>query len=511
VETSVTRDLLALSQRYALELSKMIADMEDADRSVGFNIELAAAELLLEPEAEVPAALRDSVATVVREGLDRTTLALRDVRETADAWLPDIETQIRAAVLDDLETLRVDLSDGRVAKVDAAMRSARPSLPAAVRPATVAARVRRFVRDRVDAEALESMRRTLGLRPVSDDHVAPQRFVPPVPTVSIPLVYRRLFSERALDAGELLSGRLAHADRVRDALQETGSSLRSVVITGPDGAGQLAVVRAALRALKLRGVHRIDLTEPVAADDVPGWFDRGVNGHVYVITGLRYLFRMSPGGFAPLVRLLDHIVDDRGRNAWILVADDTTWSFACEFSPLTHAFPSVVHLEPLDADTLEQAVRARHKMSGFSLRFSHVPLDADPRVQQALERVWFRDFHQQVGGVARDAMQLWLAAIVEVDATAERVVLGEVPQLPTLAMRHVTDLTAATLRAAVRQGWMDVDTCTTLFGEDTSTASARLAHLEHWGLLVRRGDTWQFPPHLRRSLQQVLRERGWTT
>ena len=64
----------------------------------------------------------------------------------------------------------------------------------------------------------------------------------------LPLVYRRLFSDRALEAGDLLSGRETEFDTALDTLRgRSGASYRSVALVGPQGVGKRAIVAALSR------------------------------------------------------------------------------------------------------------------------------------------------------------------------------------------------------------------------------------------------------------------------
>ncbi|MCB9664921.1 MAG: hypothetical protein H6732_12470 [Alphaproteobacteria bacterium] len=510
IETAITRDLLALTQRYGVELGRAIGAIEELDRTVGFNVELAAAEVALAGDGPVGAESRRVARALALEGIARARQELTEAVHAAQPWYDEVERQVQAAVLGDLDDLRVRIADGRFAElVEEAPRTRGAREADAAARVGVVQRATRALRDGLGETGLARAREALGLPvPEGDAGLTPARFAPLVPAAALPLPYRRLFSEQALEAGELLGGRHTQADRVREAVEEReGAQLRSVAVVGPGGAGQAAVIRAALRALRVRGIRRHDLDRAPTPAEVDAWFDRQAHGVVHVVTGLSWLYTLRPGGFEPLRRFVDGVLGDGGRNAWILEADELVWVFASAAAPLARAFPTVVRIEPLEVDELREAMLARHAMSELDLRFTEAGAG---RARARYERSWFRDFHAACGGVARDAMQLWLAAIVEVDPARRQVHMGPVPAGPDAAMRHVTDRSALALQVAARQGYLDEDTWSRVFQEPPLEARAQLAHLSHWGLLRADGDRFVLPAHLRRALAELARARGWT-
>ncbi len=516
IETAVTRDLLATTQRYATKIDRLTEVVADVERVVGFHIELALAELT--PATGVPLTdeERRMLEDVVVQGIDRERGQLRALRTDAEAWYADVADRFRHAVLDELRRLRLLVADGRLDEVADGL--GQPEEVEASLRDRAAARIRAGIealQRALNDDRLRQWADDLGVpRPASADvALSPALFAPARTAPELPLAYRRLFSDLALDAGDLMRGRQVLAESVRAALVERpGATLRTAAVVGPAGAGQRSVVRAALRALRARGLQRHDLSAPARAEEVARWFDRTQVGHVHVVTGFHHLLHLGPGAGDALRAFVAGIIDDEGRNAWLVEADELSWELASDLVALPRAFPRVARLDPLAPAELEAAVRARHAMSGYALEFAELEEVNDPRRVARYERAWFAAFHAATGGVARDALQLWLAAIDEIDTPGKRVVLGPVPRVPTAAMMaHVSDDTTLVLLAAARQGRLDVPTLSHLFGDAPADAAALLANLTHWGLLRRTGDTWEVPPHIARPLFARLAGRAWTT
>ena len=72
--------------------------------------------------------------------------------------------------------------------------------------------------------------------------------------------------------------------------------------------------------------------------DLPRWFER------------------APGGMAPLEILVRGIIEDDGRNAFVVAADRAVWRFVARASGLRDAMGTVVDLGPLPVEALEQAI-----------------------------------------------------------------------------------------------------------------------------------------------------------
>lgn len=512
VEQSVTRDLVALTQRYALELDRVSQVIQDLDRAVHFSAELAVAELAELADAPAPAELRREARDLVRDGIGARREALHGLQGEAEGWFAVVETEVRRAVLDDLRELRMQVADGHFLDLGLARRtdSATTGPAEEATPDEAHDAVDQALRRPTRLPGPDRLRVLLGLplpRPTLDA-MDPSGFAAPRAENPVPLAYRRLFSDQALEAGELLGGREAQADRVREALDPDGPGhLRAVAVLGPDGAGQPAIVRAALRSLRTRGVHRHDLDASTSADEVRSWFESTGRGHVHVVSGLRHLLGTRPGAFEPVRALVDGVVRDGGHNGWVLVTDDDVFELATAATALERAFPAKVRIAPLSPADLRRALLARHAMSALRLRFADQP--ADPRARARFETRWFQDFHEASGGIARDALHLWLAAVQRVDPSAREVVLGPVPDIATGPMRHVTDDALLLLRVTLAHGQVDALAVADLFGLDPGEAAAWLVHLVHWGVLEAEDGQHRVPVHLQRALLQRLEERGW--
>ncbi len=520
IETQVTRDLIKLARGMVPDVQRVAGALDELGRVVAFNVELAASELDVLHSEPVPDETRMLVRDMVVGALRRNLLRLNPLLEDAEQWPETVRAELRAAVLDDLEALRATIVDGRASEVRLRLRAAagrrlREASRISGQLQGVRAELARVTAAIIGAERLDAARVALGLPDTRRAAMADtERFAPPQSRAEIPLVYRRLFSEQALEVGDLLTGRHSELARCRAALA-VGSRLRAVAVIGVNGVGKGAVVNALARTTEAKRVHRIELTRPTSVQEVATWFDHPDGGHLTVIQGVRWLVAARPGGLDPIRRLVDGVLADGGRNAWVIAADRAVWRHVERIVPLADSFPEVIVLDPLTRDELESAILARHAMSGYELNFSedldwrHLLSRGRAQAPERRRARWFDQLHRATGGVVNDALRLWMAAILKVDDAKGSVVSGPVPRTPDQDIEALPDDTLLTLRQICTHGWTDPTLHAAQFRVSSRDAAAHLAHLEHNRLVEQTEGVYRVAEHLQGAVQRVLARRGW--
>lgn len=530
VETSVAPKLLATSRAMASNVQPFASSLQELERLLAFNVELAQGELEFVQDEEVPSATRDLLREMITGALERNLGTIEGHRAKTIEWAPALGTQLRTAMLGGIEELRGQLLDGSIsqARIDAMRRAAvgrrlmhrAEQLPGAL--ASARAQVVRALRNVLGDERLDSLRESLGLpRPKESDAPLATSFALVKPRAQLPLVYRRLFAADALEASDVLTGRESEIARARAVLSgNTPGRLRAVALVGMDGVGKSALSSAIVRTLGWKNVKRVAFSRPATVEDVDRVLrDRG-EGALVVLDGLHWLIATRPGGFAPLRRLVESIVEDDGKSGWLVHADMLVWQYASQAAPLEDAFPEVVRLRPLDPSELESAVLARHALSGYGLnieapgrsQFERLIARQASRVRRPYE-AYFRTLHEASGGLVRDALRLWLASIEKVDDATDFVHVGPVPTAPVVALRRLPQSLLVQLYQIARQGWMNAEVHAWLFRTDPTTAEAQLANLAHLGLVDHDGEerVYRIAVHLRGAVVRALQERRWLT
>jgi hypothetical protein len=476
----------------------------------------------------------ETVSTETRELLSQILFgAFERAQEIVEArkgesvdWAPIFGGELREAVLGgvrELETqlLGEDLTNERIALLRRRAAGQRLTRQAEALPSMLArARelAKRTIRGVLGNARIESWRRSLGL-PRSARDTTPSAFAHPQPLTEIPLVYRRLFAARTVESADILTGREKAIAQARRVLRgKTPGPLRSVILVGPDGVGKGALARAIVRTRAFKHVRHLTLDGPATVEDVDAWFSEGTTGQLFVIANFRYLLAMRAGGFAPLRRFVEGVVADRGRNAWLVHADELVWRVATQAAAVAEAFPNVVEVPPLGPRDLEAAVLARHGLSGYGLSFEHrsegsglddLFVRAAVKIRRPYES-YFRALHDACGGLVRDALSLWLSSIDEVNERADYVHVGSLPASVEPSLDALPEDVLLNLLQVARQGWMNADVQAHVYRVERVDAEAQLARLSNMGLLEREvGDAYAIPAHLRGPVNRVLRARGW--
>lgn len=374
------------------------------------------------------------------------------------------------------------------------------------------ARLRRWMGD----ERIHRLRRWLGLFPAKPPPWNPALVAPPSPDSALPLVYGRLFASQAHWAAELVQANEDLVAQARAGLTRgAAGQLRCVAVVGVEGSGRASLLTAIQRADRWKKVIRLAFNEPLDAAALEMMLAEITQEQLVVVSGLHWAYCARPGGGRPLTALMEAILHDAGRNAWLVEMDQLSFSQLSERSVMREVFGTVVRLGPLSPAELARAVLGRHQLSGHQLCFEdrgqREACEADPRVKPGpLQTQYFKALHTASGGFLRTALSMWVASVREVDEEGGQVVVGAVPQAPTQALRKLSEEDVLLLFQIARHGWMDADTFASLYRRSVTQGSAALGRMVGMGLLERNGKCRvRIRPHLRSGLVAVFQERGW--
>ena len=535
-EGTIAPELAHVTQIVASQLHPLVTSLQELSRLIDLKLDLAVAELDAVLDEPIHADTKKVLQELLVAGFQRNEELLAAHTQAAAGWGPTVDEGLRQHTLRGLTALRRKLVHGGLSqlRIDVMRRKAAgrrlirraeelPSLleqiRVAIRTSTVAV---------VGEERLERWWRRIGLPGGVQTTPTPLDFQRPSAQLDLPLVYRRLFSAEALDLRAL---RIQEIARARNALVEAGRAgksagrgqraprdggLRTVAFVGPEGVGKGAMLQAAVRASGLRSVKRIHIDKPVDRDQVDEWLAELQPGQLVVVSGFHWMLSLAPGGFEPLRRFLDGILNDRGQCAFVMSADEVVWNMAKQVVPLASVFAEVIPIAPLSSDELEAVVMSRHRLSGAGVEFERqVP-------QSALEELvvkgagqlrrpyqaFFRSLHDVSGGFVREAFALWLVSINRMGR--DFVHMGTLPPAPERALRRLPEDVLLQLVQLARQGWGCPASFAALYRVRSEDAKALLVRLSRLGLVVREDDNhYTIAPHLRGAVFRTLRERGW--
>ena len=523
IDSRVAPKLLASRRELAERVQPLANLLQELERVVAFNVELATAELEIVHDEPVPEEMHALLRDMVYGQLERSYNSLEEIRVDAKGWPDMIANEMYDAALGTLESLRTELAEGEFSRSRLeAMRRAASGLrmiEEAERPPRMQrlkTQVRNAMRALFGEERLERWSEKIGLAgPLPSEELTAGSFAAPDVGAELPLVYRRLFAADTMEAGDVLTGRDEEIRRAEAVLSsEQRGRLRSVALIGVDGVGKAAVSSAIVRSRRWKNVKRVVFTGPVTVEDVDAIFQDTPEGQLVVVDGLHWMLSMAPGGFEPLRRFVKGIIEEGGRRRWLTHGAVLFWTVASTVAPLRVAFPEVIRLEPLSERELQAAVIARHRLSGFEHSFDRG--DGSPieglfargasRIRRPYDQ-YFHELHAATGGLVRDALRLWLASIRDIHD--EVVHVGPIPASPYTRIRRLPDDILVNLYQIAREGWMDAAGQARLFRLNVNTAQAQLSRLAHLGLLEERDGAFVIAVHLRGALGRVFAERGW--
>ncbi|MCK6507667.1 cation:proton antiporter [Myxococcota bacterium] len=534
IESETGRELSTLATRLQEQVDGFARGIEEIDRMLVFHAELARAELEAREEDASPAVGRDLLEESLASVLRRLARRAQELQEATDQLAAEVEQGVLRAVLGNLQRLREVLVTGQVQEIRARLaqrtfaQGRRELASAATRAVGVAGHAVRLVRATLGEDALHEARKIMGL-PDADRarSPGPDAFAPPSDRVDIPIAYRRLFSDRALEAGDMLVGREDEVARLRQVLLGRGlGASRAVAVVGVGGMGQGAVMQALVRGLGDRArVQRFDLEAPGmdarVVDEMLGLARQAAGqGRPTIITvdGFQWLFDIRPRGFDLLRHFVAGVVETSAEVGWLVSADRPVWAYANRAVPLGDAFPERIDIDLLDSEGLRRAILSRHAMSGYKLQFRR-PEDnlawwlreaLNPRARELAlyERHYFEALHHDCGGVLRDALRLWMASITTIDPSADTVWISSPPAPPIRALRELPDDVAIALRQVARSGRITAENHALQFQVPVAMSRALLARLTHWGLLqAHEDDSYTFRDEVAGAIYRVLRER----
>ena len=512
VEMNVAPELLATTQEVAQSLVPMLTAFSEVERVVHLGGgQLEGDDALVRDAPEF-----GETWSVLHGSFLRAKEQLDGLEAPAQLWAKDLARSLRTTFQGRLAVLDERLTEGGLAETAAQVRQ-RPEATTSDRLLAQLARSGQLVwsicsrgvqrvRLRIGEGRLVRLRRGLGLRStqenLSKDGLV---FDPPEERLILPPFYRRLFAGQATWAGDVLETHGVGVAEARRALASSpNGNLRTVVVVGTEGSGRRALLGAVMRGDRFGQLRKVAFTEPAGEREVRVGLEDLGHGQLVVVTGFSWLVSAADGGFAGLRAFVEGIVEDRGRNAFLLEADDLVWQWGCSIAPLEDVFARRVNVPVLGPRELEEALMARHRLSGLTLKFDSESEDI------VLQRV-FTDLYEASDGLLQLALAYWLGAIEEIEETPGYVRLGAVPKSPHEALRQLEQDTLHTLYVVARQGWMSSEVLGQLLGRRESEGAAILTRMCGMGLLERSSRGYYLiRRHLRGGLRVVFDDRGWT-
>lgn len=482
--TPAARRPAALRDRVSRAVPRVRTAVREAGEIVGHGLRAARSESAVrspDPEA---------VAGLVRESCERASRKLRDAADLLEEAMDGAASEVRSAPERILAELRARERPGEA--------DAREGwLSALAEGARRAARTARRLRARWLPGGRAGDREERAPPPeagAAEDDAG--EIVPPAGFEALPAIYRWLFRPEPLDDPHLLVGRDAEIEELRAlrARWDRGEPAAAAVVGSP-GVGKTSLLNCGAAELEVGApVHRgrVDrrLTGP---EESVAWFARffgleerpGSAGalaeaiagrrELVLLENAERLFRREVGGYRA-IRTLGKLVDaTAGRLAWVVTFDREAWRVLTAVTGIEGRFGQVLALDGLGRRELEEALLARHRLTGYGLRFSG---DGPPDERR---RAWFDRLHELSGGHPGRALQIWRESLV---ATGTHEIRALPPRRPSPGRVGRLDReTLFVLGALVQHGDLPEEDLPRLLHAPPELVSERLALLRREGLV----------------------------
>ncbi|HEX6939454.1 MAG TPA: ATP-binding protein [Longimicrobiales bacterium] len=455
---------------------------------VGGVLDRAAARL--DALVHVTTAFEQEIAAALRERVDAATAAMIDAVRTRDAL------EIHERVLLETTRKRVDTSlvSGRRALAATARATRAAAIALQARAGRIAARLRHRlgIADVEKAEVLTSLDQSL-----LDSRI----------TAALPVIYRQLFALDPLEWDDFLVGRDRDLETIRSAYARwLDGHAAALAIHGEKGSGKTTLLNAALRdifddgppvatirptrherteaALAGRLAQTLGLPPVTSLDALAAAFDAG-HRRVIIVEDAQNLFLRAIGGF-DLMRAFLALVAATNRSAfWVVTMDQYAWRYLAPTLGIPDHFAFEIDTTTLEREAIEQAILARHTVSGYALRFE--PDDKlrasrrwrrlpSERARQAAAR---RHFFDQLARIAEGnifvALFYWLRSIRAVEE--HTLVFGSPRVIDVRFLEHLPLDTLHTIAAIIQHGSLSAAEHAAVFQRDPAESRLHLLAL----------------------------------
>ncbi len=255
----------------------------------------------------------------------------------------------------------------------------------------------------------------------------------------LPAIYDSLFRLAPVEDRRFLVGRGLELDGLEQALRDWDlGRFAACLFVGARGSGKTSLLNcAAHSAFSGRALIRTQFVGRALNKEMIDDFLRrllGLDEHgdlaaafaaerrILMIEESERTYLRKVGGFDGAIHLLDWIHRTASTTLWVIVMNDRAFRVLDAGLSFGSAFSHRINAMSVSRDDLENAILARHRLSGLRLEFAPPPA-GDPRVnsvkrwiglEDSPQKLFFDSLYQQSGGVFRSAFELWLSSIEQV-------------------------------------------------------------------------------------------------
>lgn len=337
-----------------------------------------------------------------------------------------------------------------------------------------------------------------------------------------PPIYRRLFSNQALDSQEFLVRRDQELQQLRDAIGRFKEGRRAnVVITGQMGTGKTSLIQSFLNHEIGRELQAKTLTMSerlLSEKDFLKLFSQ-LTGHrrpapsiealidrltqmpkqIIVVEQAHHLILRIIGGRVGIERFQRLMAATRDHVMWVLTLREYPFKLMDHQVSLSQFFTHEVETLFQSVDELKEAIILRHRNSGYNLLYGVEGAssrrlrklrarfdDMSEEVQKALESEYFENLYEITGGNMFAAIYFWLIS-AEYVSEGQYVKVSACSKPDVSLIKSFDTQTQYTLAELLYHGEMTVDEHSAVFLVSETRSRTILDHLSYLRLLNSEG------------------------
>ncbi len=522
LETKIARDLGEVNRMMFEQVDGSIRTVNEASQIISFNLRVAASEC--ERSAQQPQASPDlsHARELALNGLQMAVNRLDSALEK----LARLKEQVYEQILS-----RVDV---RMREVEAvAFQQAGAEEQAALRQKLLIARAGhlfdhsrkqiaegwRHLHERfapLSREVVRDLKSTLGLQRFSPAEVLSiydQAKLDQEALGRLPFIYRKLYDISPLESADLLVAReeeMSLIETARDRWQQGMPC--AVAVIGELGSGKTSLINAAIeQTLKGFRIYSKRFTQTATDESLlarelarmlrlprvktldelqPRLLELGQRA-VIVLEDAHQLYQREVGGFATLKKLLLLIARTSHQVLWIISMRKYAWSYLNMILRIADSFTFVVNTENLDGNELEQVILARHRVSGFGLRFMPDEImqqrrkfrqSDDDEQQEMLSEAYFESLARASEGNILSAIFYWLKSLAEL--SGNDLIVNPLKPLRFDFLREMPVTHLLTLSLIIQHGNLTAVEHARILRTEVDTSLSVLSHLMNINLLT---------------------------
>jgi hypothetical protein len=449
------RKLRKLPKPIQDELESISSDADEVVEIVQVNLNLAS-NLLQSDESEED---RNKVLALIHDGLDRAAKRAGEISTKATKLSQSIQELILQPAHSYIDLCNdIMLRDRylyiRTKNKEAQVLSAAIDWKARLTSSWFKFVDILFVRQRylirTGGSALNRLRRTLGFN-VEDERSG---YIQPgaaeflaeteIKLAELPLIYRKLFSNEALNDERFYKGRHTVTSLFEDSYRQWSKEhFSNFVIIGEKGSGKTSCLKIVPQKIKLdheiiSGV--IEKTTWTEADiirrlseilqlgsitdrnELISKINESPKRRIVFLEGFQNMYLRTIQGFEALESFLLVLSQTGNRIFWVVTSSKYGWEYLNKIYQTSGFFTHLRKIDNVSADVIEDIIMSRHKVSGYDLVFkpsqemrssrAYKKTEADPLENQRLVR---DDFFKSLSNIAEGnisiALQYWLRSI----------------------------------------------------------------------------------------------------